>query len=48
MTPHSDVTLTNIANSLGVLSVFLIIAYQVVEVISKRQPLAAAAVAKTQ
>ena len=36
----SDVTLANIANSLGILAVFLIIMYQFVDVIEKRQPLA--------
>ena len=37
---HSDITLTNIANALGVLSVMLIIVYQFVDVIEKRQNLA--------
>lgn len=44
----SDITLTNIANALGVISVMLIIVYQFVDVIEKRQNLAGLDASKSQ
>jgi hypothetical protein len=40
---RSDVTLTNLANALGVLSVVLIVVYQFFDVVERRQALAAVA-----